>query len=278
MKKTTIPNKEIPGWYVIIYKVPSSPSTARVTVWKKIKELGALPLQQSVYVLPNLPDLRDSINQLQEQIQQFRGECKLLEFTALEKSQEEELIEGFNRLRTEEYEEIMEECEAFLQEIEKETKVEKFYFSEVEEIEKRLQGLKEWFKIVVRRDFFGLELQEKVSGILKECEEEFDGFSQKVYSHEEAIAKDSKLNMSTLKLKEKVTRSEEKARVVYSREQLITRLKEVVNKLEDTSLKVGEELVGNLSESAALEMKYKIHKGKNTLEIQIEWPKYGEEK
>ena len=270
--------KELKGWFVIIYKVPSSPSTARVTVWKKIKELGALPLQQSVYVLPNLPELKDTLNQLQEQIQQFGGECKLLEVASLEKSQEEELIEGFNHLRNEEYEEIIEECEAFFQEIERETKVEKFYFSEVEEIEKRLQGLKEWFNIVVRRDFFGVELQDKVSETLKECEDKFNGFSQKVFSREEAIAKDSKFSISTLNLKEEFKEGRRKVRTVYSKDQLLTMLKEVVNKLEDKSLKVGEEPVGNLSESAALELKYKVHRGVKSLEIQIEWSDSVEEK
>lgn len=270
--------KKFRGWSVIIYKVPSSPSTIRVTVWKKIKELGALPLQQSVYVLPNLPELKDAIDQLQQQIQQSGGEFKLLEVASLEESQEEELIEGFNRLRNEEYEEIMEECEAFFQEIERETKVEKFYFSEVEEIEKRLQGLKQWFNIVVRRDFFRVELRDKVSKTLKECEERFDGFSQKVFSREEAIAKDSKFSMSTLKLKEKVKGGERKVRTVYSRDQLLTRLKEVVNKLEGKSLKVGEELVGNLSESAVLELKYKVRRGIKSLEIEIEWQDSGEER
>jgi vacuolar-type H+-ATPase subunit I/STV1 len=268
--------KKVRGWFVIIYKVPSSPSTARVTVWKKTKELGALPLQQSVYVLPNLPELKDALNQLQEQIQQFGGECKLLEVASLEGAQEEELIEGFNRLRNEEYEEILEECEAFFQEIEKETKGEKFYFSEVEEIEKRLQGLKEWFNIVVRRDFFGVELRDKVSETLKECEDKFDGFSQKVFSREEAITKDSKFSMSTLKLKEAVKEGGRKVRAVYSKDQLLTKLKEIINKLENESLKVGEEPIGNLPESAVLDMKYKVRRGIKSLEIQIEWQDSGE--
>ena len=263
--------KELRSWVVIIYKVPSSPSTIRVAIWKKIKELGALPLQQSVYILPNLTELKDAIKQLKRQIQQSGGECKLLEVASFEGSQEEELIEGFNSLRNEEYEEILEECEAFSQEIERETKVEKFYFSEVEEIEKRLQGLKEWFNIVVRRDFFGVELRGKVSEILKECEDEFDGFSQKVFSREETIVKDSKFGMSALKTKESSKEGEQKVRAIYSKDQLLTRLKEIINKLQDESLEVGEKPVGNLPESAALELKYKSRRGEKNLEIKIEW-------
>ena len=259
------------GWFVIIYKVPSSPSTARVTIWKKTKALGALPLQQSVYVLPNIPELRDAIHQIQGQVQQYGGECKLLEVASLEKPQEEEIVEGFNRLRQEEYEEIVEECEAFLQEIEKETKAEKFYFSEVEEIEKRLQGLKEWFATVVRRDFFGVEVREKVTEILRECEENFNGFSQKVFSREEATTRDSKFNISALKLKEEARCDKRKTRAVYSRDQLLTKLKEIVDELENKSFKLGEDPEVILPESVAMELKYKAHRGSKSLGIEIEW-------
>jgi len=270
--------KKSRGWFIVSYKVPSTPSTARVTVWKKTKELGALPLQQSVYVLPNLPELKEALDQLKEQIPQFGGECRILEMASLEETQEEEIIDGFNRLRNQEYEEFTGECEAFLQEIEKETKAEKFYFAEVEEIEKRLQGLKEWFKTITRRDFFGADLREKGSRIFKECEDKFDSFSQKVFFREEAAAKDSRFNLPVLKLKEEGKEGRRKMREVYPRDQLIARLKEVIGKLEDKTLKIGGEPVGNLPESAVLELKYKARRGEKSLEIEIEWQDSEEKK
>ncbi len=263
--------KEIRGWLTIIYKVPSSPSTARVTVWKKTKELGALSLQQSVYIMPNLPDLRDTVSQLKEQIQQFGGECKLLEIASLEEAQENEIIAGFNKLRNQEYEELIGECEAFLREIEKESEAGKFIFAELEEIEKRLQGLKEWFNLIVKRDFFGADRREKVSSILEECEDKLDSFSQEVFSHEETAAKESKISIPSLKLKEESKEGKQKAREIYSRDRLIARLKEVVGKLEESSLDVGGVPVGKLPESATLELKYKARRGGKALEIEIEW-------
>ena len=63
--------KQNRGWFIVSYKVPSTPSTARVTIWKRTRELGAMMLQQSVYILPNLPELRDTLEQLKEQITHF---------------------------------------------------------------------------------------------------------------------------------------------------------------------------------------------------------------
>jgi len=257
----------VAGWFVIIYRVPSSPSTARVTVWKKIKELGALPLQQSVYILPGLTNLKDSLVQLQDQITQLGGECRILEVFRIEESQEKELIDGFNRLRTEEYEEILEECEAFFDEVERETRVEKFYFSEVEEIEKRLQGLKEWFQAVVRRDFFNLELRNKVAEVLQECEDRFDEFSRNVLSREETIVGNSKLSMATLKLKD----AGKQERAVYSRSRLIAKLKELVSKIESNSLDFDGNVVGKLPDTATVEFRYRTRRNVKSLEIKIDW-------
>ena len=85
-----MPVEEQTGWFIIIYKVPSNPSTARVTVWKKTKEMGALPLQQSVYILPNLHELKGALDRLKEQIQQFGGESRVIEITSLEQAQDKE--------------------------------------------------------------------------------------------------------------------------------------------------------------------------------------------
>jgi DNA-binding transcriptional regulator PaaX len=92
-------SKNHQGWLIIIYRVPSTPSTSRVTVWKKVKELGGYLLQQSVYILPNLPATREAINLLKELIQRLGGECKILEVASLGESQEKEIIAGFNKNR-----------------------------------------------------------------------------------------------------------------------------------------------------------------------------------
>jgi amphi-Trp domain-containing protein len=63
----------------------------------------------------------------------------------------------------------------------------------------------------------------------------------------------------------------QKERQTYTKSELIAKLKEVINKLENESLSVGEEQVGALPESVALEMGYQDRKGKKLLEIEMEW-------
>src|SRR5829696_6977518 len=42
----------MPGWHLFVYRLPSKPSSARVAVWRDLRRLGALPLQQAVVALP----------------------------------------------------------------------------------------------------------------------------------------------------------------------------------------------------------------------------------
>jgi hypothetical protein len=271
IKKSEVVPMESQCWSIVIYKVPSTPSTARVTVWKKVKELGALPLQQSVYILPKLPVLEDDLNELKKQIEGFSGECKVLEMASLEETQEKEMINGFNALRNQEYEEIMDECEAFDQEIDKETKASKFYFAEEEEIEKRLEGLNVWFNTVTKRDFFHAELRAKVAEKLSECRERLDSFSQEVFTREQATAAESKPNFYFPRVKTESLDSKRKVREIYSKEQLISKLKGIIKELETNTLKIGEEQVGISTEESTFEMKYKVRDNEKTLEIDIEW-------
>src|SRR2546421_11154019 len=39
-------------WLQLTYKVPSEPSQKRVWVWRRLQNLGAFALQNSVYLLP----------------------------------------------------------------------------------------------------------------------------------------------------------------------------------------------------------------------------------
>jgi amphi-Trp domain-containing protein len=258
-------------WSIVIYKVPSTPSTARVMVWKKVKELGALPLQQSVYILPKLPVLEESLNGLKKQIEGFGGEYKILEMASLEGTQEKEMINGFNALRNQEFEEILDECEAFDQEIDKETKAGKFYFAEVEEIEKRLDGLNVWFDTVTKRDFFHAEFRAKVVEKLNECRERLDSFNQEVFTREQATAAESKPGIHLPRVKTESSDVKKRVRETYSKEQLISRLKRIVKELETNTLKISDEQVGISAEECTVEIKYRVRDKEKNLGIDIEW-------
>jgi hypothetical protein len=255
--------KDARGWLMIIYRLPSTPSTSRVTVWKRIKELGAYLLQQSVYILPNLPQVREAVNQLKEQIHHLGGESKTIEIASLGEEQEKEAIAGFNSNREEEYIEVVKACNELLHEIEEESQTEDFHFADLEENEKHLQRVKELLESVTSRDYFGSSLQPKAVALMKECQQKFGEFAREVYSREGIVGEDKKVSL--------VPGKKHKERRSLSKKELLAKFQEIINNLNNNVLEVDGKRVSELPDNLALGLEYRENKTEKALEIKIEW-------
>jgi hypothetical protein len=256
-------SNSVQGWLMIIYRLPSTPSTSRVTAWKKVKELGAYLLQQSVYILPNLPRVKEAVNLLKEQIHHLGGESKIIEIASLGEEQEKEVIAGFNKNREEEYIEVVKACNELLHEIEDESKTEDFHFADLEENEKHLQRVRELLDSVSGRDYFGSSLQAKAAALIKECQQKFEEFSQEVFYREGIVSEDKKPSPEPGK--------KHKERQSLSKNELVAKIQEIVSNLNDNVLEVGGKKVLELSDNVVLECEYIEQRGEKSLEMKIEW-------
>ena len=107
------------SWRVLIYRVPTEPASKRVAVWRDLKRLGALYLQQCVCIFPAITTLTAEVDEVAAKIPALGGETFLLEVPRLQPEDEARIVEAFRAQRTNEYAEIIEECETkFVKEIE----------------------------------------------------------------------------------------------------------------------------------------------------------------
>lgn len=172
------------SWVVLSYKVPSEPSTLRVRVWRNLKALGVAYIQQSVCVAPDTTEVRKKIQLIKKTIDSNGGETLLMDVVQFAATTEEQLIRMFNRQRTKEYEEFLDGCKLFLNEMESETRKENFTFHEVEENEADLGKLKRWFRKIMKRDFFQSTLAAQAKSQLDLCETRLTEFTDQVYRSE----------------------------------------------------------------------------------------------
>ena len=142
-------------WILLIYRIKSESSSRRTYVWRQLRQLGAVYLQQAVAVLPDRPELRRELDRLGLRIQGGGGEASFLETTSPTPAWEEELVARFNAGRDAEYEEILDSVEGFEDEIRRETRKKRFRFAELEEGEADWEKLQRWFARLTERDFFG---------------------------------------------------------------------------------------------------------------------------
>jgi hypothetical protein len=174
-------------WELFIYRLPANPSRARVAVWRELRRLGALPLQQSVIVVPHAGGLLETLSAIQERIISEAGVVYRYTLDNLTVEQHERLIREWNALRDHEYAEIVEECETkFQREIEFELFRNNLTGSEAEEIEADLDKIRAWFERVSARDWFEAPGRAAASTAIETCQAMLDDFVERVYLAESA--------------------------------------------------------------------------------------------
>ena len=143
---------------MLIYRVPTNSSRARVAVWRDLKRLGGLYVQQAVCVLPDRADLRAKLAKVRGRIDELGGSSIFLTLRDVEPEAGTQFVDGFRQQSAKEYAEIVEECETkFIKEIEFERFRNNYTFEEAEEIRQDLEKLRRWLTKVEERDWMGAE-------------------------------------------------------------------------------------------------------------------------
>ena len=82
-------------WMLLVYNVPSKPTSGRVFVWRKLKRLGAILLHDSVWVLPATPHTREQFQWLASEIAELNGGATVWESRQTLVADEEKLLAQF---------------------------------------------------------------------------------------------------------------------------------------------------------------------------------------
>jgi len=169
-------------WILVVYRVPTEPASRRVTIWRDLKRLGALYLQQCVCILPRRDPVQEELSRIIAKIPTLGGEYTRFDIPQLPAADEAKIITAFRTLRDKEYAEIVEECETkFVKEIEFEHFRQNYTFEEAEEIGQDLEKIRRWYGRVVERDWFAAPGRAAVEDRIARCQELLNDFEQTVY-------------------------------------------------------------------------------------------------
>ncbi len=174
------------SWLLLTYKVPPEPAAKRVALWRRLKSMGAVYLQNGVCLLPKTDDHARRLKMLENDIAEMGGEAVILETIALDHIQEEKVLGRFIADRDEAYREFIDKCGDFEAEIAKETAARHFTYAELEENDADLKKLQDWLEKIKKLDFYGRGLAAEAASRLKACESLLDGYAQRVFdAHDE---------------------------------------------------------------------------------------------
>jgi hypothetical protein len=94
-------------WLLLIYRVPREPTSSRVYVWRKLKQLGALLLHDSVWILPANDRNQEHFQWLAAEISELRGEATLTRADVLSTEQRNDLTKRFQEQADQVYREVL---------------------------------------------------------------------------------------------------------------------------------------------------------------------------
>src|SRR5829696_8821454 len=80
-------------WLLLLYKVPPEPTANRVSVWRKLKRLGAILLHDAVWVLPPSPRTREELQWLTAEIRERGGDALLWEASLCLNGRDDQLVQ-----------------------------------------------------------------------------------------------------------------------------------------------------------------------------------------
>jgi hypothetical protein len=172
-------------WLVLVFRVPAEPSRLRATIWRRLKSLGALYLQNSVATLPASFASERALRALRKEILDMGGSAYLL--TSKVVAGAADVQAAFNAARDDEYEEIIDNCNNFQAQVEKEFVANHFTYAELEENEEDLAKLQKWFQKVSARDALGAARRSDAESHLERCAQTLEGFAARVFAKEDGL-------------------------------------------------------------------------------------------
>jgi hypothetical protein len=171
-------------WRVLTFRLPAEPSRHRVSVWRELRRLGAVPLQQGTWAIPHGEPFDAGFARVVASINAAGGQPVVLTI-ANEEASAAQLEALFTGQREAEWAEFLADCGKYEAELAGEIAKGKLTLAELDEEEQSLDRLRRWYRAIKTRDLFGAPSGTPAEARLKECAEALEDFAERVYQARE---------------------------------------------------------------------------------------------
>jgi len=154
-------------WLLLIHQIPAKPAYFRAKIWRRLQQLGAVAIKQSVYVMPRQEQALEDFTWIVKEIADGGGEATIIEARFREGLSDHQVIELFHAARRSDYEKILAEAQVLR---------ENWRCQAGESADcllgfrGRLEKLRKQFSEVVRIDFFKAPEQLQAEAALSDLE------------------------------------------------------------------------------------------------------------
>jgi hypothetical protein len=102
-------------WLLLLHQIPPKPAYFRAKVLRRLAQVGALPVKNSAYVLPDRGDALEDLEWISQEIRQQGGAAWLFRAETLFGMSSDQIEDAFRQLHAPEYESLIQQGRALLQ-------------------------------------------------------------------------------------------------------------------------------------------------------------------
>ena len=162
-------------WLLFIHQLPSQPSNLRVTTWRRLQQIGALPLKQAVYALPDTPDAREDFEWLRTEVKAAGGDATVFAADNVDAWSDDALVEEFRRAQQGMYEDLARDVEHALK---RASSARRPKGTRAPALRRLLDIFRERLVATEKIDFFGSAGRDRVLTLLRQLEDRISGASR----------------------------------------------------------------------------------------------------
>ena len=159
-------------WLLFIHQLPSHPSNLRVTTWRRLQQIGAIPLKQAVYALPDTSEAREDFEWLKTEVKAAGGDASVFAADNVDAWSDDALIEEFRRARQDLYEELGRDVDAALK---RAASVRRAKGTRAPALRRLADIFRERLVAAEKIDFFGSAGRDRVLTLLRQLEDRVAG-------------------------------------------------------------------------------------------------------
>ena len=151
-----VPSKVLPvPWLLLVFSLPRTRGSLRVSAWRKLQRFGALPFGNSGYLIPNGPETRERFEWLATLIRSERGEASVVEVQSIDNHSVPQLERKFNDARSRDYKLLLKELRRG---------------ATASSVGRKATRIRQRLQEIASIDFFGSPLRDQVERALKALE------------------------------------------------------------------------------------------------------------
>jgi hypothetical protein len=104
-------------WLLLIHQIPPKPNYLRVKIWRRLQQIGAVAIKQSVYALPLSEPSREDFSWILKEILAGGGDGSIAEARFVEGLTDDQVVASFRNARKTDYEKIIQEANQWIREL-----------------------------------------------------------------------------------------------------------------------------------------------------------------